>query len=135
MVLLRCAGWSSDDILRFSDFGPNLLRTRKPNCVVGLQRPDGCDLYDTRQIIAPACQVWERKLFYHLSGNRTPTAVSPLSRLNNGPVGQEYDKEHLSQRSLDRVRKANKPMRSSDRRPGSQGQGNGQGLFTDHQST
>ena len=28
------------------------------------------------------------------------------SRLNNGPVGQEHDKEHLSQRSLNRVQKA-----------------------------
>jgi hypothetical protein len=48
----------------------------------------------------------------HLGGTRTPKLQPPrYSRLNSGPVGQEHDKEHLSQRSLDRVRKANKPIR------------------------
>jgi len=111
MVLLRCVGWSRDDILTFSDFGPNLLRARKPNCMVGRQARTVVISTGARQIIASACQVGERKLLQHLGGNRTHLQPSRHSRLNNGPVGQEHDKEHLSQRSLDRVRKANKPIR------------------------
>jgi lysophospholipase L1-like esterase len=45
----------------------------------------------------------------NLGGIRTHLQPPRHSRLNNGPVGQEHDKEHLAQRSLDRVRKANKP--------------------------
>ena len=114
MVLLRCVGWSRDDILTFSDFGPNLLRTRKPNCVVGRQSPDGCDLYDARQIIALCLPGWGAETLAASRWNpNTEAKLQPprYSRLNNGPVGQEHDKEHLSQRSLDRVRKANKPIR------------------------
>ena len=106
MVLLRCVGWSRDDILTFSDFGPNLLRTRKPNCVV--------DLYDARQNNHPLlARLGDRKLLQHLGGIRTPKLQPPrYSRLNNGPVGQELDKELLSPWSLDRVRKANEPYGS-----------------------
>ena len=71
-------------------------------------------LYDARQIIASAWQVGERQLLHscskNLGGIRTHLQPPRHSRLNNGPVGQEHGKEHLSQRSLDRVRKANKPF-------------------------
>jgi hypothetical protein len=48
--------------------------------------------------------------FYTASGNHEDD-YNPLfhPRLNNRPIRQQYDKEHLSHRSLHRVRKANEP--------------------------
>ena len=105
MVLLRCVGWSRDDILTFIDFGPNLLRTRKPNCVV--------DLYDARQIIALCLPGWERTLLQHLGGIRTPKLQPPrYSRLNNGSRrGRSTTKNICRSDPLIASQKANKPIR------------------------
>jgi hypothetical protein len=50
------------------------------------------------------------------SAQRTvpPFSLQPLRhfRLNNRPVRQQNDKEHLAQRSFDRVREANMPERN-----------------------